>query len=186
MGDASTALLGSKLALGGVQTFTQARAIRAQASIERRQLEANRRLAELQAEDIMRRGEREAQEVRGAAARTIGAQRAALAAQGVELAAGTPLALQEETAALGAMDALTVRNNAFRQAFGFRVRAVDIAAQRRFIKAGARREIGATILTGGLGAVRDIAAFEGLRRKPGNGGNGETPWEYPRDFMGPR
>src|SRR5699024_11069327 len=85
----------------------------------------NARIAELQAEDAQERGRDAEGRVRVQTRQTIGAQRAALAAQGIDIGDGTAAAIQEDTAYFGELDALTVRNNAALEAFGYRVQGAD-------------------------------------------------------------
>lgn len=59
----------------------------------------------------------------------IGAQRAVAAAHGLDVNSGSPALLQEDAAALGHLDALTIRNNADREAYGYRSQATNFGAQ---------------------------------------------------------
>jgi transposase len=56
-------------------------------------------------------------------------QRARLAAAGVALDSGSPVRIQEDIASLGELDALTIRNNAARAAYGYRSQGLNYAAQ---------------------------------------------------------
>lgn len=92
---------------------------------------------------------------------TIGAQRAQMAANGVALDSGSPLRLQTDTAALGELDALTVRNNALRQAINYRQQGADFGANAGFLDDRAEHSrtagnIGAIgSIVGGASAVSD-------------------------------
>ncbi len=68
------------------------------------------------------------QRQRQVTAQTIGAQRAAMAASGIDIGSGTPSRIQQSTAATGELDAQTIRNNASRAAYNYRVQAGDFAA----------------------------------------------------------
>lgn len=61
-------------------------------------------------------------------AQMIGMQRAQMAANGIDIGSGTPANIQADTASVGEMDALTIRNNAARQAYGYQVQAADFDA----------------------------------------------------------
>ncbi len=61
-------------------------------------------------------------------ASTIGAQRAQMAANGIDIGSGSALNLQTGTAKIGELDALTIRNNAARAAYGYRVQGSDFGA----------------------------------------------------------
>lgn len=85
----------------------------------------NAAVADLQSQDAIQRGtEAESffrSEVRGA----IGAQRAGIAAGNVDVAFGSAVDVQADAAFLGELDALQIRNNAQREAWGFQVSATD-------------------------------------------------------------
>jgi len=117
---------------------------------ERTALEMNRRLAELQAADAIRRGEREAQLTRLRVRGVIGSQRATLGAQGLDIGTGSALAVQEDAKAAGALDALTIRNNAWREALGYRLQAVSFGGQSEFAKFASETAQRQTLTTGGL------------------------------------
>lgn len=58
-----------------------------------------------------------------------GAIRAAAGASGLDVNTGSPLRLQTDTAMLGEEDALTIRNNAERAAYGYRTEGLNYAAR---------------------------------------------------------
>lgn len=62
-------------------------------------------------------------------AQMIGAQRAAMAANGVDLDSGSPLRVQQDTAKLGEVDAMTIRNNAAREAYGYQLQGLSYGQQ---------------------------------------------------------
>lgn len=78
-------------------------------------------MADRSAADARARGEVEAGRRQIEARRAIGAARASMAASGIALDDGSALSIQEDIAAAGELDALTIRNNAAREAFGYRV-----------------------------------------------------------------
>lgn len=135
------------------QGYVQKEAYKAKGDYEQAMGEINARRAEFQAEDSIKRGERDAAKVKKEGKRLRGAQRAAMAAQGIEVNDGSALAIQEDTAALAAEDATTVKNNAWREAWGFKVQASDYRAAGRMAKMAARREGRTSFLTGGMQAA---------------------------------
>jgi hypothetical protein len=62
-------------------------------------------------------------------AQLMGSQRAALAAQGGDVNAGSDLDIVGDTARAGKLDELTIRNNAARHAYDFRVQAAGLGSQ---------------------------------------------------------
>lgn len=110
----------------------------------------NARVAEAQAVDAIERGELEESRQRSSTQQLIGSQRARLAAQGIEIDSGSALEVQEDTAALGEMDALMIRNNAAREAWGYRTQAADYRNQGTIAKAqGTSQAIGTILGTAG-------------------------------------
>ncbi len=85
----------------------------------------NARLMDLQATDATARGQLEEQRQRLSTRQNIGASRAALAAQGVDVSSGSAADVQASEAGVGEMDALTIRNNAAREAWGYKVGAIN-------------------------------------------------------------
>lgn len=88
-----------------------------------------RRRGEFDANDAIAAGIQEEARHRAQVRQLIGEQRVALAASGVNVDAGTAGQIQADSAALGALDALTIRNNAERAARQIRLSAADAAAQ---------------------------------------------------------
>lgn len=133
-------------AIGGIQ---QASAQRAAASAEAQAADQNARVAQQQAEQARQIGnieeERQLRRVRAA----LGAQRAALAANGLDINTGSALDLQAETAGFGAADALNLRANALRQAWGFEVDATNSKNRARAARAQGRNSAMGTLITTG-------------------------------------
>ena len=134
--------------IGGA--ISQSNAEKTQGEFALMQANINARFAEIEAEDILRRGDKEALEHQKKVKQVIGSQRAALAAQGIEVDSDTALDLQKETAEIGALDTQTIRQNAWRQSFGFKQEAVFSRFQGKFDKMTADNRARNTLLTGGL------------------------------------
>lgn len=94
-------------------------------------------------------------------AQMIGTERAALSAGGVDTSSGSPVRLQSDTTKLGEQDALTIRNNAARTAYGFQTQGIDYQAQSGLDMMKAKNateggELGAfSSLIGGASSVAD-------------------------------
>lgn len=95
----------------------------AQAVYQSQVARQNQALMEQRARDALQRGEVAEENSRRLTRQRIGAQTARLAAQGVDLE-GSPTEILGDTAAAGEADALTVRANAARDAYGYRVAGV--------------------------------------------------------------
>ena len=115
----------------------------------------NADLADAQAADASVRGEQEAARFRGQVRSLVGSQRAGLAAQGIEVNDGSAAAVQDEAVRLGAEDEATLRNNARREAWGFKVDAYNLRQTGDLTLAAGRNQAAAlrtarfgTLLTG--------------------------------------
>jgi len=86
----------------------------------------NAAVADLQAKDAIARGAEEEARFRTQVKGAIGAQRAGLAASNVDVGFGSAVDVQADAAFLGELDALTIRTNAAREAWGYEVQAEDL------------------------------------------------------------
>jgi hypothetical protein len=120
-------IAGGVISAGGaiMQGQAQAKQAKYQSAVERN----NATIAGWQAQDATQRGQIEEQRQRLATARLHGAQRAGMAANGVEVGAGSSLDVLMDTAQLGELDALTIRSNAEREAYGLRNQQSNLTAQ---------------------------------------------------------
>lgn len=89
----------------------------------------NQIIADRYAQMELERGKIDEQTNRMKLHQAEGSQRAALAASGVTIDSGSPLALQSDLARAGETDSLTIRNNALKSAYQYRVGATSDAAQ---------------------------------------------------------
>ncbi len=89
----------------------------------------NARMAETAAQQALLSGQREEQRVRLNTANVKSAQRVNLAASGVDISSGSAANVLKSTDVMGEIDALTVKDNAMRQAFGYRARGIDSTNQ---------------------------------------------------------
>lgn len=121
----------------------------------------NALIAEQNAQYASQAGRSQESASRQKTAQLIGAQRAAMAANGIDIGSGTPLRIQGDTAAVGELDALTLRNNAARAAYGYRSQAGDFTASAGLLdrqadnyrRAGSIRAM--TSIVGGASSVAD-------------------------------
>lgn len=159
MGSVSTLAVGfgalqAGSTIGGA--FAQSSAIKQQAEFQKQSLEFNMKLADIKGAEAERIGQEEAEFVKMRGDQIIGTQRATMAAQGIELDSGTALALQEETARMAEQDAIRIKNNAAREAWGYKVEALNMQGQATFSDLSARYRSQSTLLTGGLQAVGEF------------------------------
>lgn len=115
--------------LGAAGTMMQARQSSGQASYQAAVAKNNAVLARRNAEVAIQAGDVREQAKRRETAGIIGAQRAAYAAHGVDVNVGSPVDVQASTAELGELDALTIRNNAQREAYGYKIQEGNASAE---------------------------------------------------------
>ncbi|RWF70087.1 MAG: hypothetical protein E5X15_08795 [Mesorhizobium sp.] len=116
--------IGSTL-LGAAGSIQQAQATAAANNYNAKVQDMNARLSERKAKDALDRGVLEEQKKRQQVAAIKGQQQAAMAANGVDLTFGSPLDTLVDTAVMGELDALTIRTNSAREAYDYRVDAVN-------------------------------------------------------------
>lgn len=140
--------------LGSASTqYAQGRVARAQGQYAGRIADQNAGLAEAQAADAVARGTVAEGRFRQGTRGLIGSERATAAANGIDVGTGSAADIQANTAQLGELDALTIRNNAAREAYGYRVDAANYRAQGANARAGGANAAGAA----GIGALSTLA-----------------------------
>jgi hypothetical protein len=160
--------------IGLASAYSEANAYERQAELElikgdyyRQTGESNAKFSDFIARDIESQEAREVGKVKRRAGQVRGAQRAAAAAQGIDVGDGSAQQLQDETEAISEQDMLTVKTNVWREAFGYKKQAAEYRHQgtmaqleTRFKANALRSQADATrfggwasLLTGGLGAA---------------------------------
>lgn len=154
-------MLGLGLLIAGVGGATQAVGQIKAGNAAKRAGEAGRRAAEsaaelsdynaavadLQAADALERGIEDESRFRSQVRGVIGGQRAAIAAGGTQVDFGSAVDVQADAAFLGELDALQIRTNAAREAWGYKVQAHDYRTRAKI-----QREEGVQIEEGGRAA----------------------------------
>lgn len=95
-----------------------------QAAVDRN----NAKIAEWQAQDAEKRGKEEERKRRILTGQQKGTQRTAFAANGIDLGSESVAETLADTEMIGEMDALTIRSNAKREAYGYRVQGSNYNA----------------------------------------------------------
>lgn len=116
----------------------------------------NAELSEEQAKDALARGREAELSLRRKGRSLAGSQRASFAAQGIDASSGSARDVMQNDLAMGELDALTIRNNAQREALGFRKQAEYDRRDAELARAGGgnranaiRKEAVGTLLTTG-------------------------------------
>lgn len=157
MGPIALALTGASAAQNFVGSVTATRNQRASLESQARIAEINQGIAETNArsledaaKDAERRGAAELQASRRKYANLKGSQRAAMAANGVDLTSDTPLDVLTGTDVIAAEDAQAIQENAIRSAWGLRTEAANARA------AGGQQQMAAN---SARGSARGLSTF---------------------------
>ena len=112
----------------------------------------NERLGNMRAEAARRKGYDQENLSRQKIRQGIGSQRTGYAGQNVRVNEGSPSNMQAETAIMGELDALTIKNNAARAAFGYESESLSASLEGKLsYQSGVTSAID-TLLTGGIKA----------------------------------
>lgn len=103
-------------------------------------------------DDAIRRGAIAEEQHRAKVRQILGTQRAIMGANNVVSSTGTPLGLLAESAQMGEEDAVRLRTNAMREAYGFGVQASSSRTRAQMYRRGGNQAAGATVLAGAANA----------------------------------
>jgi len=138
--------------VGAINTLygaiNQAQTAKLRGKFEALQHETNARFASMQANQVIKQGNVLAQENDTKIKKLLGSQRAKLAAQGIEIDSGSAAHVQDVTHQLGQLDSANIRNNAWRQAFGFKQQALQDRFNADAARLGANTTARNTVATG--------------------------------------
>jgi hypothetical protein len=166
-GGVATSTVGSYYAAKGQKT-----ALKLQARIA----EVNAKIAEGQSRDALQRGERQEQGTRMGAAQLRSSQRAAMGSSGIDLGSETAAAVLTSTDYLTEVETNTIKANALREAWGFRMDAGQSRSEASMARATARGispagEAFSTLMTGAAQVAGSYASF----KQSGALGDGQKP-----------
>lgn len=151
-------------------SMSQAEASRAQGSYQRQQGYLNAQLLEQQAQDATERGRADAATARRGTNATAGSQKVALAAQGLDLSEGSAAETIEQTRAVGAVQEMNIKTNAWREAWGYKTQAINERAEGDMAAIAAKGAAKQTLIAGGMQAISYGAS--GYRAAGSNSGGG--------------
>lgn len=151
-------------AMGVVSGVQQANAAKAQMNYQADVNKRNAKIAQANADMKRQEGIEESRLQKIRNLQKVGAQQAAMAANGIDVSSGTALDVVEDTAAMGELDALTTRYNAETQAQAYERQAnnltnqanMDIISGQNAYKSGITGTIGSGFK--GLGDAASVAS----------------------------
>jgi len=140
MCDPATAavVIGVSAGVAGYGAYRESNAKKKAAKYNAAVARNNAIIADRMAEDRVAKGRQEERNFRRQLSTLKGKQRSIYAGSGVVVDQDTPLDVLSETAELGEIDALTIKNNAEREAYGFRVQGMNFRAQEGLYTATAK------------------------------------------------
>lgn len=133
--------------------ISQSRAISAQGDYESSVANTNARLSELKANESLHAGDAEIARRNEETKLQTGAARAAAGASGTDVGSGSTARAIRSIGDIGSLDALTIKNNAARTAWGFQTQAVLDRFRGQMARLTAKSQSEQTLVTGGLRAV---------------------------------
>jgi hypothetical protein len=141
--------------IGGA--YVQSRAFQQQGRLEKQAAKLNAQIEDMRVADALRRGRfTEFAQRRGTRGK-IGSQRAIMAAQGIDTGFGSARDIVAETQSMGEMDAQTIMNNAYREAFGYKVAAAEARYRGKMATIAGRGQARSMLITGGMQAAQALA-----------------------------
>lgn len=144
-------------AMAGMQLFQaygQAQSMEAMGEYQNTMSRINARNAELQAESAQKKGLEDSYNYQKKVSQVVGAQKVAYAAQGVDIGYGSAKEVQAQTVEQGKADVMTIKNNAFLEAMGYRSQAQEASRAGRMAQLGAQTEAASTLIGGGIKAAQ--------------------------------
>lgn len=139
--------------LSMISAYNQANAKKTEAEFTQSQYKVNAKLASAQAQSAREEGDIQAGHMAAQTKANVAKQRVAAAATGADVNSGSALDLQSDTQWQGAQNAITIKNNAWRQAWGYNIQADNYKTQATFTGIAGQNEYNNTLLTGGMNAA---------------------------------
>lgn len=149
------------VAIGAGSGLMQGLAKKSEADQQAAALRQNAFYLNQSASDAKVRGMIESDQSRVQTQQAIGTQRAAMASNGGVVDDGTNAIIQQDTAQLGELDALTISNNAAREAYGFQVQAQDNLKTAKNLQKQAKKAVFTSMLGGAIGGIGNGAGLFG-------------------------
>lgn len=165
-------------AIGAItNAFSQSAAVRAQGNYESSIASTNAAIAGLQERQTLEQGDIEASRQNLKTQASVGSEKAAEGASGVDVASGSAAIVRAGTTSVGQIDELTIRNNAARKAWGYQTEELQDNFQGQFAQLTAKAKSFQGLLSGGLQAISGPLGIESnylrfSRYMGGGGGNG--------------
>jgi len=150
---------------GLYESKQQADALERQSQFNAQQMRTNAAQLDVRAEEAGKQALDDAVDVQQDISRMIGTQKVNLAAQGIDIGSEVSTQIRRDTERIGAEDVQTLKNNAWKEAWGMKTQAQDLRMQADMgITAGGERAR-STMVTGGLSAVQGLTSAYGTYKR---------------------
>lgn len=149
------------VAIGAGTGLMQGLAGKSQADQQAKALRQNAFYLNQSAQDATARGIIESDQSRVQTQQAIGTQRAAMASNGGVVDQDSNAIIQQDTAQIGELDALTISNNAAREAYGFQVQAQDNLRTAKNVQKQGKKGVLTSMLGGAIGGMGGIGSMFG-------------------------
>jgi hypothetical protein len=164
------------MAMSTMGAYSNSRASKAALEAQAQVAANNRQIAQWQADDALKRGDRAVSRSRMRTNQIKGTQRASMAANGVDLGVGSALNILVDTEYFGEVDAGTIKDNAAKEAWALRNQAANFGSESELMRSRADAEkpwmaAGTSLLTS---AGRVAGSWY-----PSSGGSRKTVPDYP-------
>lgn len=135
------------------ETWQSVVAARARGDYEKSIADMNATLARIQGQQALETGNYEAAKKEKQTEQLVGSIKAQQAGSGTDVNTGSNALVRSSVSNSSAMDVLTIKNNAARQAWGYDVQAINDTAAGEMSKLTAKSEENQSILNGGLKSI---------------------------------
>jgi len=157
MGITAAIFAGVGAAGGVIGGISNANSLRDQGDVQLLQATLNSAFSDLQAEDALASSDDLVRRYQEQLDQSIGTQRAAAGASGIEIDSGSALDAQNNNFTIGQKDILTLKNNAWREAWGHKVQSEQEIFGAEIERAGLNDQADKGIFTSILGGASDGA-----------------------------
>jgi len=165
------AIIGTTVAAAG--SGVTAMQAYSQQKYQQKVADANAKLEDAAAADAIARGKVDRQNYMREASQAAGAQRAAMAANGIEVGFGSALTMRQDTAEAVERDAMTISANSEREAAGFDRQAGNYRAQ----AAASGQAASGALVSGAFGVGSTLlGGAQQYKRIQWNQQHGMNPW----------
>ena len=153
--------------LQAISSITQGNAASENAQFQSEIAKQNQKIGNMNAQQATQVGEAQTEQQQQKTRATVGAIQAAQGASGIDVNSGSAVDVRSSASELGELDALTIRSNAARTAYGFEVNAQNQGAEAELLQQESQQAqiggdlgAGGSLLSGASSAGRNYLAWQ--------------------------